>query len=91
MHELYLRLQNGGFTAGEALVIFINVAAFCALTGIGYTVRRMGWIVAAGAWSLLGGVFAGLSLHSGAVVLSGVAGLVVSFVGARALARKVSP
>ena len=21
MHELYLRLQNGGFTAGEALVI----------------------------------------------------------------------
>ena len=57
-----------------------SAAAFIVLIAIGVILRNPKWIIAGGAWALLGGVFAGLINHASRVTVAGVIGIVASFV-----------
>jgi uncharacterized membrane protein len=57
-----------------------SAAAFIVLIAIGVILRNPKWIIAGGAWALLGGVFAGLINHASRVTVAGVIGIVASLV-----------
>lgn len=57
-----------------------SAAAFIVLIVIGIILRNPKWIIAGGAWALLGGVFAGLVNHASRVIVAGVIGIVASLI-----------
>jgi uncharacterized membrane protein len=57
-----------------------SAAAFIVLIAIGVILRNPKWIIAGGAWALLGGVFAGLINHASRITAAGVVGLITSLV-----------
>lgn len=67
-----------------------DVAAFSILIAIGVASRNPNWILAGGAWALLGGVFAGIVGHAPKVAAAGVLGLVAAGVALNLLRQRLS-